>query len=185
MSIRSLNSQRMRFLMPGVAVLIVYMAFFALPQSAETARIADEVRRITQENKQLSGRLKSQVPHATRRDDVAAQFDTSATILTSPDAAGNRQSRVQVFARVHSVLVSHGIEHISAKPDDSVGASEGSDSTIHRVSFSGGFQTVLTALESINDSISQASVVVLTMNRAANSGMSQWEIGFRFREEIR
>ena len=185
MSTRSMNTQRIRFLIPCVAFVIVYVAFFAIPQSAETARVTAEVRRKTLENEQLSSRLKSQLQIMTCHDDVAADLGSAPTIQTSLDSNRTHQSRVQVFARVHSVLVSHGIERISAKPDTPVDPGDGADKAMHRVSFSGSFQTVLTALESINDCMPQAAVVALTMNRAASSELCEWELGFRFAEAIR
>ena len=185
MSTRSMNTQRIRFLIPCVAVVIVYVAFFAIPQSAETARVTAEVRRKTLENEQLSSRLKSQLQNMTCHDGVAADLASARTIQTSADADPAYQSRVQVFARVHSVLVSHGIGQISAQPDNPTESGEGASHGVHRVSFSGSFQTVLTALESINDCVPQAAVVALTMHRAASSELSEWEIGFRFTEAIR
>lgn len=190
------DSNAIRPWLPGIAVLLAYVIFIAVPLHRERMRTIHALRKQVAVAEQLSIRLKSEPELSVSANGIdASGIDANeidaTTLLSQPvsmtsndlPAEGSNRTNVQTFNQLLAIFQTNGLDFVSAIADR-VDQPRAQDTVMHRVTLTGSFSNLLSALKSIETSIPNAATTEVIMERPSPSETCNWELGFRFSEGI-
>ena len=172
------------WLLPGIAVAVLYAAFGAIPQYRQLRSVQTESQSQSEAISQLM-----------RRAGTLARVSNSSSVDAVPTSGAGRsanpptnlkansqdaQTFAQSFARILATFHSESVACISALPEDA--AAENAPDSAQRLILTGGFAEMLAAMEMISTDVPNALATNLSMRRSAPSDPCRWEIVFLFDE---
>jgi len=172
-------------LLPGIAVSIVYTAFFAIPQQRERRRMSAISQQHSASIEKLRALVKAQEKTSPSFLPDASDLKTPLPTTTHGISLNrNEPTFVQGFAKLVSIFQSHGVDCTGADPDQPDSETKIDSVVTQRVSLKGRFVDVLASMEAIRNSLPHVLAAELSMKRPDPSGQCTWTIAFRF-EEVR
>ena len=172
-----------RLLLPAIAIVILYTAFFAIPRQREISRVATETQRQSNEIKKLRNqRLAQQNDLIQCQTDNRKTTDNDATLTQPVSQKDGQASKVREFSELLSIFKTHQMECTSVElvRDET---SEASNESTHCVSLNGSFYDMLSALKSIELSLPFALTTELSMAHSDPAKECHWKISLQLEPE--
>lgn len=180
---RDTYARYVRLLSPGIAIVVAYGWFGALPQHRELRQTRAEAQEKSAAVEQLRLRVRG-LPVAVEPHASAPGALTSLTPgdLAEPHFISVEKSEptfIQLFAQVLAAFRSRAVSCTSSRPDLGQAEERGGAQI---VTLTGDFADVLDSMKAIEADTPHALAAEFSMERAEPTDPCRWQITFRFSE---